>query len=233
LYAIVEIVAEPSNAGFSLLRRLRKFHIMLRKARARFIADVQTVYNGVQQAVVKHSYKLSPTACLLASAGDLLVEENYVRSLRRLQPLASPPETIYWTYFLTSLQKQYLADCVTVWRRETGHDPSQDMDCILNLGDNPKHRISSSFPSRKIPTFKWTAGVYWVPFRRRWILSQEKAASMGFPTYRQLATVSGCAVEGDLHSGPGAASRVGNSAHVANYGVVIGVALACTQRLPS
>ena len=156
-----------------------------------------------------------------------------MRSLRRLPPLASPPEAIDWTYLLTWHQQQYLDDYVTLWRQATGHDPSQDMDCIFNLGDNPKHRISWSLPSRQIPTFKLTAGVFWVPCRRRWILPQERAASMGFPTYRRLATVSGCAVEGGLHSGPGAASRVGNSAHVANYGVVIGVALACMQRLPS
>jgi len=120
LYTIVEITAEPSHAGFTLLRRFRKFHIMLRKTRARFSADVQTVYNGAQQAIAKHSSKLSPIACLLASAEGLLVEENYVRSLRRLPLLASPPEAIDWTYLLTSHQQQYLDDYVTLWRQATG-----------------------------------------------------------------------------------------------------------------
>ncbi len=99
---------------------------------------------------------------------------------------------------------------------------------MFSLADNPiSYSPSWTLTDGRLPPYRRRPTIYWIPALGRWLTSNEKLASMGWPTYPCLADTGQqpqVAIDRDL-----ARTALGNGVCLPNLGVALVCALACCQ----
>ncbi len=130
-----------------------------------------------------------------------------------------------WEFLLTGKQQEYLRHYAAEYAATHAQDPTNDPNCVFDLGQNPAKRPSCT-RNGQLPTLR-RSGVMWIPHLHRWFLAVELAALSGFPVVEDLALAAevprDCAAE-RYNSG-----FIGNGMHVANVGCVLACALSCLR----
>ena len=99
-----------------------------------------------------------------------------------------------------------------------------DLDLCYYLGDNPTYAITWSADSKKVPCFRNSGGLYWIPAMNRWVTTREKLACLGLPvdeSYCDSMSVSPLL----FHDKHRASSLIGNSMHLSSVALVTLVGL--------
>ncbi len=78
----------------------------------------------------------------------------------------------------------------------------------------------------QLPTIM-TKSIFWVPFLQRWLLPRELALCHGFPVTAATARAAGVPTDSAQYT----AKQIGNSMHLANVGIVMGIALGCLEKI--
>ena len=130
-----------------------------------------------------------------------------------------------WSYLLTSVEKQRLADYEQEYRCRFGTDPAQDPDLVFFLGDTAAYRTWSA-TSKRIPTYRRNGGKYWFPHHRRWLTAADKLSSLGFPINAESAGILGLTPLPLLDT-LRASSICGNAMHLSNTMIMVLLAVSC------
>ena len=128
------------------------------------------------------------------------------------------------TYLLTSREKQAVVLLSDHYMTKYGQDPTDAADLCFYLGDNPTYAVTWSAESMKVPCFRNSNGLYWIPSKKRWVTLREKLACLGLPVdpvYSQAMGVPPLLCR-DAHR---AASLIGNSMHLSSVALVTLVGL--------
>ena len=106
-------------------------------------------------------------------------------------------------------------------------------DLVCHIGDNPGPGWCTwSAVSGAIPTIRRSNGILYMPFARRHVTLKELFAVMGYPSFPSLAAAAGVNCFNVHHHPVSYATMrraLGNSMHVAQIGIWMGVHLACTM----
>jgi site-specific DNA-cytosine methylase len=240
-YHMYSIETEPADVGFGLLRRPRRYDVLIHKKKAQLLADIPETYAALQKAVGEHGdagrrpWKRLDSFVHAYGASknkELLDEERHIaeqRGKRCKDTAKNGAKSVDWFYLLLEREQKAVRDSTRMWKEKypDQKDPSEDPSCIFHIGDNPLKRLVWS-AGGTIPTFRRGGGFYWMPYYRRWILPKERLALMGFPVYPDLAKASGVPVM-EIEDQRKAKMMAGNAMHLANAGAILAVTLACVQ----
>ena len=212
-YDITALHAEPSQVGFSFLRRPRWYHVVclrdcvatpsLAETYARLTAGLQRSYSPSWHSLV-----------FQASDEELLEEENRTRKQRRMERVAVASTD--WRYLLTPDQRGYVDSYIKMVSDRGGDPAESDPNLVFDLSVAPSYRGPLSFGG--LPTLRCNSTRMWSPSRRRWLLPAELAAAMGFPVRADLATAARVPVDVLTPTCP---RNLGNAMHVGNVGLVL------------
>ena len=223
MFIIVQLNAEPADAGYGLIARERSYFILVNKAKCTVVADMAYLFS----TIARHNRQADvsrPRHALLATECEWQRELRWLEALRGSQPHGGAWSAMTWRerravqYYHNLYAQRYWA-CST-----------QAADLFCFLGDNPWSRITWTAHSGKLPTLRMNAGFMYNIASNRYLTPREKLAAMGFPTYQELAAQMGvpCVLEGDDEA-RAAGAAVGNSMHLGVLYLVLLVALACTK----
>lgn len=237
-YHIDSIETQPSDVGFGLLKRPRRYDVLTHKKKTERLADITETYDALKKALgdsepIGRTWKRLDSfmnAYGSAKNKELLAEERHLAEQRGIvcKDSSKKGKNLDWTYLLNKREKGALKEFTRLWNlRGDKKDPSEDPNCIFHLGDNPQKRCVWSVNGH-IPTFRRGGGMYWMPYHRRWIMPKERLALMGFPVYPDLAKASGVDVL-PIENRNKAKMMAGNAMHLANAGAILAVTLACVQ----
>ena len=213
LYEIIIIKTNPATCGM-LVNRPRLYIVLLLRNVLRAIASIPDTFQFVVQKQ-RCLPQVDVTSYLIASDEDLLSAENTARRRRGMPPLVVP--SVDWQYLLTTKQVQYLKKYSTRWLSERGQSCDGCPNCIFDLSQNPRFRCTQTNHKGKLPTIR-SGGLWWMPYKRRWLLPAEAAYLSGVP----LEMVK----KYDYTW-----SEIGNAMHIASIGTVLCVCLACIERV--
>ncbi|CAE7319058.1 unnamed protein product, partial [Symbiodinium sp. CCMP2592] len=139
---------------------------------------------------------------------ETLEEENFCRRAKGLDMVQTPSRS--WECLLTEQQQKYLAKYRETWQQCRS---DKEQEPVFDLSQNPARFLKMTTKDGRLPTFRTNTKI-WVDGLSRWLLPVEMAAAMAM-NYGVLGQPN--------------RQQVGNGMHVANCGVVLAVALACTR----
>jgi hypothetical protein len=98
------------------------------------------------------------------------------------------------SYLLTEREQAALLAYENAYRAEFSVEPSLDPDLVVFLGDDGVKWRTWSAKSHQIPTFRRNAktGLFWSPFLKRYLVSREKLAALGWPVSEHMAGPMRC-----------------------------------------
>ena len=211
LYAITVLRINPATYGM-LVNRPRLYIILLLRTRVRTIASISDTFQFVMERQ-RCLPRVDLSSYLIASDEDLLSAENAKRRQRRMPLLVAPSAD--WQYLLTTKQLKYLSDYRAKWFSDRGQSCDACPNCIFDLSQNPKKRRVQTNRKGDLPTIR-SGGLWWIPSKRRWALSDEVAYLSGIP----MQMIKAYDYTWD---------EIGNAMHIASIGTVLCVCLACIQ----
>ena len=124
-----------------------------------------------------HTYTLSHT---WTKIHNYKYRHNQVHSYLH-RPMSHSKDQKDLTYLLTSREKQAVVLLSDHYMTKYGQDPTDAADLCFYLGDNPTYAVTWSAESMKVPCFRNSNGLYWIPSKKRWVTLREKLACLGLP----------------------------------------------------
>lgn len=247
MYTIMRFHIEPEDVGSSCIRRARAYDVLLLRGSAFWHSDVGDLHEHIVN--VLHAIRTPPAAAQLAPVSEICAEMQELRArrkhLREAAVVASPPArgaplavaspSALWGGMLpedhlTDRERDAARALTATFMASTGA-PLDPGNLVVHLGDNPS-RYAWTGASEKLPAFRRSAGLYWVPFPKegppRWLTVREVGALMGFPTYPQLAEAAGVP-QWDFRCISAARRAFGNAMHVGSIGVMLVLVLTCVR----
>ena len=219
------LYVEAEHAGYGGVARTRCIIIAYRHASCRVVRDVLLTY----QTVTEQLRKPEATAADLftATADEIRLEEEEQCRVRRLVPRYCGD----LQYALHPTLQKYIRGFDFMYWSEYNDLPSVVEYLLYNLQDNPNGRKTWSAVSRRMPSLRRDSRFVWSPFHRRWLSFYERMAALGFPIYPEAAVAAGVAQFLPPDRDVSTQQMIGDTIHVANIGIVIGIALACVEFL--
>lgn len=247
MYTIMRFHVEPADVGSSCVRRARAYDVLLLRGSAFWSSDVGGLHEHIVN--VLRAIHTPPAAAQLAPVSEILAEMQELRASRRhlreaavvasppaggAQRVAASPRALWEDAFpedhLTDRERDAAQTLTAAFTAAAG--PALDAgNLVVHLGDNPS-RFCWTGASEKLPAFRRSAGLYWVPFPKegppRWLTAREVGALMGFPTYPHLAEAAGIP-QWDFRCISAARRAFGNAMHVGSIGVILVLVLTCVR----
>jgi site-specific DNA-cytosine methylase len=126
-----------------------------------------------------------------------------------------------WSFTLSATEQAYNQVFHQKFFVRQGFRAECNPDAIWSFQDNPNNRVSWTAASGRIPTYRTGNPRLWSPYYKRIVTVRERAASMGFCSYKVLAQHSLSPLcNPDNH-------MIGNAMHVPSASLVIAAYLAC------
>ena len=139
------------------------------------------------------------------------------------------PDRADLTYLLTEREWKSLQKCESEYASRYGRPASKDPNLVIFLGDDAvSFNITWSAVSGAIPTYRNNAKtcIFWSPFRKRFLTSREKLASMSWPVVAPIADGLGTPMLPTLDI-VRAGDMAGRGMHLISVAIHQLVALAC------
>ena len=127
---------------------------------------------------------------------------------------------------LTERERHLITQMDIDYRRQFGQEPEQDWELIYFLGDRYEYAKTWSAVSRAIPTYRKNSAKYLHRASLRFLTSQDKLASLGWPVTAGAATDMGVRPLPSLD--PARSDKMaGNSLHLTVAAQVLLVGATC------
>ncbi|CAE7853726.1 unnamed protein product [Symbiodinium necroappetens] len=223
-YNFAELLVEPSHCGFGGTSRKRKYIFAYHKTNARYLFDVHEAYRCIRTAIQK-TVQTRPRDYFVADQHQLQAHAARLAALRRI-PVQDTSDMYYLLNGREKIQVQTLDAC---YRERSGHEPKLNQDLVYFLGDNASFTKCWSAVNNRIPTFRTNSANFWIPSKRRLLVTADKMSALGFPVCENSARSMGVAPVPCLDPRRGA-KVLGNSMHLINATVVLFIALTCFGR---
>ena len=149
-------------------------------------------------------------------------------SINKLESCSAPKDQLNdLTYLLNERELQELQNYTAEYIRRYGSSPDDDPDAVFFLGDNTRFSYTWSCHSNSLPTFRRNSGMFWSPFRKRWMVSADKLAFLSFPVSSGVARILGVPSPLPVTDVRRGHSVCGNAMNMANCMVVFLLAITC------
>ena len=216
----------PTDAGFGCVRRDREYIVHVDRRRARFLRNVQDVYNEISAALAEK--QLPQSEAWFAEDETTVLAELKIRARKKPKPPTLDPSSVDWTGYLTQGEQTSIATYKAGWALRQLGDPQADPDCVFSLRQNAAVWWTASHKDGSLPTFLEGGGKLWSPNRQRWLSTVQGYAIHGFPATEQLAEILNVEML-DVHALQKPVEMLGDGMHVANAGLVLLAAMACIE----
>ena len=166
-----------------------------------------------------------PSDYFFATVPEVLQEAEKLALKRNI---SFKPRQLDLTYLLTDREKASLQSYQTAYLEIFGEDPSTNQDLVVFLGDNGGSWKTWSARSNQIPTFRRNCrtGLFWSSYLKRFMISREKLATLGWPVVPGMAKAMNCAVT-PSQDVLRASDLAGNAMNFTTVGVAQLIALSC------
>ena len=218
-----QLFSDPGDFGFGGTARLRTWCIGAHKDKTICLYDPFLALDAIVSGFSRLGQTTQVKDYMIATTAEIILEAQQLSTLRQLPYV--PGVTSLRCLLLAreeaarkTLDARYMIQCQGV--------AADNPNLVYYLGDNPSYGSRWSAKSDKVPTYRMTSGIYWVPSLDRWMTSKERLASMGWPVTPECATAMSCPMIGarDPHQ---AASLCGNAMHLQSAGIFQMLALSC------
>lgn len=232
-YDLRDFVLSPAMVGFALVERQRRYVLAIDKSKAEYVCDPAVLLNYITSNLKLISTE--PRHAVLAPWEEVLHEARDLCRIRKIEwpaqldaTASSAAATVDWSFVLTPRERESLQGFTCEYVRRFGMLPFADPNAFFYLGDNASYSLTWSCVSGRLPTLRTGRGLCWCPHIHRWLTVNEHLATMGFPTYPDLARSMGVSVLqfDDLSQ---ARRFLGNAMHAGVAGVTLVVLLSCVR----
>ena len=226
-FHLYPFLLSPADFGFSLVRRQRRYVLMVSRRRAHLRHCPYRLMASIVEGMA--TVRTAPRHAWLASTAEVLDEvwqlawRRWSRRSRRSPPASIVPCS---PWDVLSSRERAVVECCRDQLWSSSVSPGELQDVVMFLGDNAWSRRCWF---TQIPTLRTNTGLLWCPRIGRWLTWRERLAVMGFPTYPQLAAALGIPVWNPPPGVP-AAQMAGNAMHVACVACVLLTGLASVRQ---
>jgi hypothetical protein len=229
-YRLWCFILSPEFTGFSCTSRMRCYTLGAHRERCVQLADPYQVLCHVLGVLGSVTTQIKDV--LLADVDEVLEEAAFLGQKRGIVLPdwlieAQHAGDIDLTFLLNERELDALRLYTLLYMARWGVHPSNDLNCLFYLGDNPETHCTWSCVSGKIPSLRTGGHLMWIPSLRRFVTAKEFCTAYGFPVYPSIAAAMGPGIP-VMQMGPHEARHfLGNCMHSSCVGVVMLVGLAC------
>ena len=192
-YDLYQLFLDPSDTGHGGAARPRTYVIASRIGKTSCKQDPFDLLEAVRR-VTRRTQTVPGDYCL-ADTFEVNLEAMHVANQRNLEwSPGGENEELDLRSLLLKREQDALNYYEDMYLARFQRPAAMDRNLMVYLGDNPWSRPCWSACSGAIPTLRVgsRSGKMWIPALRRWLVSREKLAAMGWPITRQAAQAMMC-----------------------------------------
>jgi hypothetical protein len=219
LYQIMVDCEDSGHGGASRNRTYifcRNYHTCLA------VYDVFDLYEKVRGKIMK-CVQTRPRDYMIADDVEIMLAAQAVARSRKI-PFQADNRDL--SYLLNQRETGIVQRLSEEYERRYHEPASEAPDLAMFLGDNDSYSKTWSACSGKIPTFRMSGGLMWLPHWRRWMCSSEKLATFGFPVRQFIAEAMGTPVL-PIRDEKRASDVAGNCMNLSTVTIVEMIGLSC------